>query len=67
MLQCGEIRALKCRGRLTHGVPYEVKDLLGLIPHHTDYMVKLGSNPAEFHSPFPMFVDQQGCPGIPPL
>lgn len=44
----GRTRALKCRGQLTHGVPYEVKDLPILIPHHTDYMVKRGSNPVEF-------------------
>lgn len=67
MLQCREIRALKCSGRLTHGVPYEAKDFLGLIPHHTDHTIKLGPNPAEFHSPSPVFVDRQGCPGIPPL
>lgn len=44
----GRTRALKCRGQLTHGVPYEVKDLLILIPHHTDYTMKRGSNPVEF-------------------
>lgn len=67
MLRCGEIRALKCRGRVTHGVPYEVKDLLGLIPHHTEYTMRLGPNPAEFPGPFSVFVDRQGCPGILPL
>lgn len=33
----GRVTALKCRGELKHGVPYEAKDLLRLIPHHTDY------------------------------
>lgn len=44
----GRVTTAKCRGGLKHGVPYEATDLLGLIPHHTDYSMKLGPNLEEF-------------------
>lgn len=44
----GRVTTAKCRGGLKHGVPYEAMDLLGLIPHHTDYSMKLGPNLEEF-------------------
>lgn len=44
------------------GVPYEVKDLLSLIPYQTDYTMKLGPNLGEFRVHFPCLgrVDPQG-------
>lgn len=60
----GGVTAAKCRGGLKHGVPYEATDLLGINPSSYRLFDEARPQSRGIHSPFPMFVDRQGCPGL---